>query len=148
MKLVAARTGLVLVLLIAVPGCNTSTPTSKATLIVQKLNPSPGSRLSEDSIIDVDLAYEIADFAGDGYLLTAQVNTTREGKTYDGDFPNSDYPILTKQQGTVHFSFPVKYVWKGSETQHPLVVRFYINQSTGGNRSKAIAHAGPFEFSE
>ena len=144
----SAKIAFVLSLLAAFLGCDTRAPVSKGTLTVQKLSPSPGAPLSEDSIIEVDLAYAISDFSGIGYKVTPQVDTTSEGQTHDGDFPNSGYPVLTKPNGTIHFSFPVKYVWKDSETKHPLVVRFYLNQSTGGNWSKAIAQVGPFEYSE
>ena len=141
---------LVVAMSVGVAACGGPVDTSsKDRLTTVNLNPPEGSRLSEDSNIEADLAYSISDFEPEKYFVISQVKTIGDdGKTYDGDYPDSLYPKLTQAEGTVHFSFPVRYVWKGASTQHPLVVWFHVVKSVGPTTSKVVAVAGPFHYSE
>ena len=136
--------------LLALLGCE-SRPhesTSAGTLEVASAHPSPGARLAEDSIVDAELVYSIADFAPGQYTIAAQVETLAEGVTSDGDFPTSLYPVLTEPKGKIRFSFPVKHVWRDPSMKHPLVVWLYLTKSTGATTSKIITRVGPLQYSE
>ncbi len=119
---------------------------AKSTLTLSSVTPAAGGFLSEDSVVEADLAYSIGGFdARSEYLVMAQVERSQGGTT-DGTFPRSSYPIIKSATGRLRFSFPVRHVWHRPEMKRPLVVWFYLNRRTSPRESVVIAMAGPVRY--
>ena len=97
-------------------------------------------------VIIANLSYDVNDFKNGWYTILAQFETKKGKITTDGDFPNADYPALSKATGQLNFSFPVKYIWRHKEVKRPFVMWFYLMKWKDRSSGTRVARVGPVEF--
>lgn len=118
----------------------------KSSLRLIKVEPVAGSILNQNSILEADLEYRVKDFVPGQYEIIAQFSLSQAGRSTDGDFPQSDYPILTSPAGRVHFCYSIAYVWN-RPVQIPFDLRFFLNRMQPDMRSsKVVAQTEHLQF--
>jgi hypothetical protein len=119
----------------------------RSAIRLVSITPAAGSVLLQDAVLAADLEYWVQDFEPGRYTILAQFALQEPRRTTDGDFPRSEYPILTSPAGRVHFCFPVAYVWK-RPVAIPFDVFFLLNKWVGdAGKSSGVAHTEHLQYS-
>lgn len=117
-----------------------------SNLNVIRVTPTDGSTLFQDSVLEADLEYQVKDFKPGQFRILAQFALQQSGRSTDGDFPSSDYPVLASPTGRVHFCFPMAYVWQ-RPLELPLNVRFMLTRFDGdASLSSVVSQTQPLRF--
>lgn len=160
--------------------CASSVPDfHDASIRVVSIEVFPDGEIREDAVVKAELEYDLGDTIVEDYskvMVVGQFHTQLPGITFDGDFPYSDYPRVTAQQGTIHYELPLSYVWEGYEVwsstslsdwnapntrdrhnrgakeilelQRPIKVVFLLNWDVNKNRSVSIAYSDTYLINE
>ncbi len=120
----------------------------KSEIRLVSIIPAAGSLLLHDSVLAADLEYWVRDFEPGRYTILAQFALQERRRSTDGDFPRSEYPVLTSAAGRVHFCFSMDYVWKRPIEKSPFDVLFLLNKWVGdAGKSSSVAHTEHLQYS-
>jgi hypothetical protein len=117
-----------------------------STLEIVTISPDSNSSVTRGTVVFADLKYSVGEFIPGKYLITAQVQTTKEGRTFDGTFPSRLYPSMISAEGTLRFSFPLEYVWDSPKLKHPMTLWFYLHRREDDSHTKVVARTGPIFY--
>lgn len=123
-----------------------------AVIEVAVLTPPEGAKLDSSSIVSAVINYDVSDFRPGQYFLAAQFRKNAPGasgqefRTFDGEFPTSNYPVLATASGSIRFDFPMQYVIDHPELGEEIEMWFFLNYRTTALQSVVIGTAGPFKF--
>lgn len=120
----------------------------KSEIRLVSITPTAGAPLLQSSVLAADLDYWVQDFEPGRYEILAQFALQESHRSTDGDFPRSEYPILTSPAGRVHFCFPMAYVWNRPIERSPFDVIFLLNKLVGdAGKSSSVAHTEHLQYS-
>ena len=120
----------------------------KSEIRLVSITPAPGALLLQGSVLAADLEYRVQDFVPGRYTIMAQFALQEPRRSTDGDFPRSEYPVLTSPVGRVHLCFPMAYVWNRPIEKSPFDVIFLLNKWAGdAGKSSAVAHTEHLQYS-
>ncbi len=122
--------------------------TAEGSLRLVEVSPAADTRVTKDTIVVARLAFNIGVFGPGQYFLMAQAETKTQGRTTDGSFPSSGYPVLDQSTGEQTCSFPLVYVWDRRDVKRPITLWFLLNKRTGPGKSYAVAVTGPVDYPE
>ena len=112
-----------------------------------QLTPEPGSTLSEASVIESTLEYQLTNMVpGATYEISPMFSDNRgAGGTFGAVRSMSELVTVTEPSGRVEIRQAIASAWNNPRLGRPIEMWFYIIE-THGNRSHAVAKAGPFRY--
>jgi len=123
-----------------------SSPPEANSVKVANVSPPAGTTVHKWNTLAVDLEYDVKDFDSGVYILVAQFDTTKEGRSTDGSFSFSKYPHLTYASGSFRLCFPLKDVWNDSNVKRPFSVRFFLSKMDNPHHFHPVAKTEPQIF--
>ncbi len=112
------------------------------SVAVISITPAPGSPITDDSVIDVTVEYDIENFSRSTYSLTVQFNTNDESVTTDPVIGNTK-SYLTSGAGVKHISIPINSLLtknnKKYEISRPFIFRVYLLKRANANKDDVVA---------
>jgi hypothetical protein len=120
---------------------------SEATIELLRVTPTPGSRVSRDTVIVAELSYRVDDFEAGRFFVMVQAATIEPEVTTMGKGTNIQQPILREAHGTVTLSYPLRHLWDEPTVAKPFEVWFCLNQRIGSlGASVTATKIGPFRY--
>lgn len=119
---------------------------SKATLEVIHLDPTPGHRLDEESVLVAQLRFHVELRPNTRYELGATFQTIDPKRAFDGTFPTDSYLAVTKPTGEVVLNFPLRHVFNDPYLAHPIKVQYILKQHYSAEASVVIAKTDVLEY--
>jgi hypothetical protein len=124
----------------------TSSPAESNNVKVAGVSPPAGTTVHKWNTLTVDLDYDVKDFDSASYILVAEFDTTKEGRSTDGSFTFSKYPHLIYARGSFRLCFPLKDVWTDPNVKRPFSVRFFLSQMDNPHHFHPVAKTEPLIF--
>jgi hypothetical protein len=111
---------------------------------VQSITPAAGTTVQKSTVLVVDLACTLKSLGSGKYAVVAQFDTTKQGRSTDGNFNN--YTYLTRASGTFRLCFPIADIWSFPDVTMPLSVRFFLNKWDDSRHSHPVAISEKISF--
>lgn len=118
-------------------------PTS---LVLVRISPEAGSRVTRDSVITAVLRYSVRGFRRDAYAVVTQVATVDAmGATNASHAPTAN-PVLQLPSGTLTLRFPLATAWDDSGVARPFRLWFALTRIGLPSGSRVLAKTAVVEW--
>lgn len=123
---------------------STDAPAGKSRVTILAATPAEGGEVQRDTVIGVDVEYQVADFARDTFSLDAQFPTSAHSSMSPGKVADRKY--LQSPSGKVHLCVPLEEVYEHDSVRWPLTMRVTLHRQTGPGGTMIVARGQEMGF--
>lgn len=121
-----------------------ATPAAGSRVTVLAATPAAAEEVRRDTVIGVDIEYQIADFAEDTFSLDAQFPTSAYSSMSPGNAADRRY--LQSPAGRVHLCVPLEEVYDDQNVRWPLSMQISLHRQAGPGSSTIVARGRELAF--